>query len=122
MLPYDYIFIEDFQISSKIGTTAEERAFPQVVNLSCRIELPLHTAGKSDHLSDTIDYAAVINEIQLIVTSHEFNLVETLAETVAEHLLKHKMIEAVDVRISKNVFPQVKSVGAFIRRTKNTPT
>lgn len=114
----DHLFIEDLEISCRVGTTAKERAFPQVIRLSIDIELPLEKAGVSDDLRYSVDYAMIIADIKSILKSREFQLIETVAEIAAKTTLKYRGVRAVSVRAGKKVFADVKSVGAYIHRKK----
>ena len=82
------------------------------------MDIPLAKAGKSDDFNETADYAAFIETSQKIALSREFNLVESLAEAIAQALLAHPLASAVRVKIGKKVFSGVGAVGAFISREK----
>lgn len=115
----DYLFIEKMEISCRIGTTVEERAFPQILTVSIRINTSLAKAGKSDSLTDTVDYAAMIEEAKTICSKREFVLVEKVAEVIAETALKINTVTAAEVKVGKKVFPGIESVGAYIYREKS---
>ena len=114
----DFLYAERIEISCRVGTTAEERAFPQVVEVSFRLFLPLKKAGGSDSLSDTIDYAQIIADIKETVSARQYCLVEAIAEKIASRVLKEKPARAVEVQISKRAFAGVGPVGACIFRKK----
>ncbi|MCG3204270.1 MAG: hypothetical protein KCHDKBKB_00985 [Elusimicrobia bacterium] len=108
------------EISVRIGTTAEERAFPQILGVTLHIMLTLKPAGNSDSLEDTLDYAALIKQIRHIGTEKEFTLIESLAERIASVTLQHPKTEAVTVTITKKVFTGISGVGAYIYREKTS--
>lgn len=115
----DFLFIERLKIPVRIGTTDEERAFPQIIFLSIEIETSLERSGLSDDIADTVDYAAVTAEVENFVKSREFTLVEALAEAAARIVLNRPLVTATRIRVEKKVLPQVESVGVQICREKN---
>jgi FolB domain-containing protein len=114
----DFLFIKRLKIPVRIGTTAAERAFPQIVLISIDVETQLEKAGRSDDLKDTVDYAAVVEHIERFVKNREFTLAESLANGIAEIVLKHRSVTGTRVRIEKKVLRQVESVGVEICRRK----
>jgi FolB domain-containing protein len=112
----DYLFLEGMEVPCMVGITPEERAFPQILNISIRLCLSLRRAGRSDDLSQSIDYARVLSEIKKILHHRKFKLVETVAEVIASHLLKEKKITGAEIKVEKKVFAGVKSIGVMIRR------
>ncbi len=107
------------ELPCRVGTTVEERAFPQVLKVSLRLETPLAKAGLSDSLNDTVDYAAVIENIKKVGSSQSFVLVERIAEIIAETVLKNPLIHGVEVKVGKKVFSGIENVGANIYREKS---
>src|SRR5882672_1842271 len=89
----DYLFIEELEIPCRIGTTAEERATPQVISLSIQIYFSMEKAGRTDRIENTVDYARLIRQIQNLLQKKEFQLVEAVAEKVAELLLREKRVQ-----------------------------
>jgi dihydroneopterin aldolase len=71
------------------------------------VDLALHTdlqaAGRSDQLTDTIDYAALVARVRKTVAKSRFQLVEALAEYIADLCLRETRIAAVDVTVAKPV-------------------
>lgn len=114
----DHLFIEEFELPCRVGITAEERAFPQLLTVCLWLELPLAKAGNSDSLHDTLDYAAIIEATRSACSVGEFQLVERVAEIIAAAALKNPLLEAVRVKVGKKVFAGIKSVGACIHRQK----
>lgn len=115
---HDHIFLNKMEILCRIGTTSDERAFPQVVWVTVRCYLALSKAGASDDLRDTADYAKIVDDIRLLTSNRTFNLAESLAQAIAEKALLQPLIQAAEVTIEKKVFNGIESVGAFIRREK----
>lgn len=114
----DYLFIEDFKADARVGITVEERAHPQAVTLSLKIFLDLKPAGQRDDLDATLDYAVIVQMIKTLLEQKEFLLVEKIAESIADKILKEKIAMGVEVKVGKKVFHDIGSVGACITRTK----
>lgn len=62
-------------------------------------------AAVSDHLRDTVDVRKVYKEIQHIVLSQRFYLIEALSQRLADMLLQTFDIDQVTLRVRKPVAP-----------------
>ncbi len=114
----DFIAIENFTVPARVGHTAAERSFPQIVRLDINIYLPLSTAAKKDRMAATLDYAGVISKTERLLAKKKFILIEALADTVATQILEHAAVESVSVKATKHVFPNVQAVGAHVWRAR----
>lgn len=99
--PSDRIHIRRMRLRCVIGDYPEERADKQEVVVDLTLHADLRTAGASDRLEDTVDYAAVEAEVAEMVQASDFNLMEALAERIAEICLSRPGVEAVTVRVDK---------------------
>ena len=79
----------------------EERASPQPIELDVELRVDLAAAGKSDELSDTVDYGDVFDACRRIVEGRSFRLLEAIAEAVAGEILQRTRVEEVAVRVRK---------------------
>lgn len=105
------ITIEELQIPVRIGCTAEERAFPQILQFDLLLALNDEKSLESDVLSDTIDYMTVIEDVQGVASAREFHLLEHLAGVIGNTLLeRHEKLASVAISIKKHVSPLTKSV------------
>ena len=77
----------------------QERAQPFEVDLD--IEADLSTAGTSDDLDDTVDYGAVCELVERVVTTERFRLIERLAARIAEVVLSDDRVLTVTVTVRK---------------------
>lgn len=116
----DYVFINNMELGCHIGTTEDERAFPQILWISIRIYLSLHRAAETSDLHHTIDYAAVIQHIREHTRPRKYVLVETLANDIATICLESALANSVDIEIKKKVFEGVEAVGASLHREKKS--
>ena len=73
----------------------------------------------SDRLADVLDYSAVVDGIVRLVQSEHVNLIETLAERIADQCLADRRVECVRVRIEKpDVMESCRSVGIEVERRR----
>jgi dihydroneopterin aldolase len=114
----DIIFIEELRAETWIGVYPREKALPQTVLLELQIGALAAPAGASDDLCDTIDYAAVCARLLAELAERHFNLLERLAEFVADLILKEFSAPWVRVSVAKpGAIKGVKRVGVVIERS-----
>jgi dihydroneopterin aldolase len=83
----DQIELRGIRALGICGALPEEQVRKQPFEVDVDVEADLSAAGTSDNLDDTIDYAGLIAEVERIVTSERFTLLERLATRLAEVLL-----------------------------------
>ena len=119
-----HVFIRDMILLASIGVYPSEHQATQRVriNLDMAVEdeggRPLsRTAVGRDDLARVVDYEAVANQARAIVASGHVQLVETLAERIAESILVDSLIRSVRVRVEKlDIFADAASAGVEIER------
>ena len=114
----DRIHLDDLAVQCIIGTLPEERTTPQEVVLQVALEVNLHRAGLSDSLDDTIDYQSLEERIVQAAEAARCQLIERLAQVVAEVCLQEQRVEAVTVRVEKPGAPVRSRVAVEIRRER----
>ncbi|MEO5718682.1 MAG: dihydroneopterin aldolase [Chthoniobacterales bacterium] len=112
----DEIRIEQLELQARIGVPAEERAQPQRLTVSLTLRPPHSFAQLGDDLARTIDYAAVCEEAQRFVAGRQDKLIETLADEMAGHLLRHFGLVRIDLELRKYILPGTKYVA--VRTTR----
>ena len=85
------------------GVLASERAAGQDFIVDLRLHLPL--GGLDDDLRRTVDYSQIAREVAGIVTGPPVDLIETLAERIANAVLVHDRIRSVEVTVHKPQAP-----------------
>lgn len=114
----DTIFISELKVQTKLGVPEWERMVPQTIILDIEIGYDLSKAGKSDAITDTIDYGAVVTRIRDTLSKHSFQLVEGLAEHVCQLILKEFGALSVKIKVAKPaILPGLKALGVVIERT-----
>jgi dihydroneopterin aldolase len=113
----DEIHIEQLEISARIGVSEEERATPQRLTVSISFWPYRQTRDMADKISQTVNYSAVAEEAKNFVRDQSLNLIETLADQVASHLLKTFPIQKVTVEVRKFPLADAKYVSVTATRT-----
>lgn len=115
----DIVFIEDFVGETVIGIDSSEQHVPQPLRMNLTIGVPALRACTTDRIEDTINYAAVRAALHALLASHGVRLLEALAETVAQLLIRDFGAYWVRVSIAKpGKFDDVKAVGVVIERRR----
>ena len=113
----DSIFINDLRLDILVGVYDWETRVPQKVQFDLEIGLPGRTAGHTDRLADTIDYAAVVHRIEASLAREHFSLLEKLAEHIAELIMREFKSPWVKVSVTKiAALKNVKRLGVTIER------
>lgn len=118
----DLIEVRGLKLRGHIGVTAEERREEQALVVSIAARLDTRAASATDDISATLDYEEVVREISKIVSSEEYQLVETLADRIARTILERIFVEDVWVRIVKPGAPlseEVDEVAVEIARSRD---
>jgi dihydroneopterin aldolase len=65
------------------------------------VEADLSVAGRTDALDDTIDYGAVVASVERVVRAEHHQLLERLAQRIAEEVLSDERVTGVTVAVRK---------------------
>lgn len=102
----DYIHLRNMQFYGRHGALPPEQSLGQRFAVDLRIETELTTAGLSDRLEDTINYADLFEVVRATLEGPPRKLLETLAETIAEAILAQWLqVQAVLIEIRKPAVP-----------------
>lgn len=113
----DIIYLNDLKIETVIGIYDWEREIKQTVVLDLDMASDIRKAATSDAIDDTINYKAVSKRLIEFVGGSEFQLVETLAEEVANIIQKEFGVPWVRVKINKKgAVRYAGDVGVIIER------
>src|SRR5262249_5307097 len=108
----DEIHIEQLEVSSVIGVSEHERKTPQRLTINISFWPRRETRDMADKIGETINYALVAEETQRFVRYQSVNLIETLANQLAAHLLKTFPIQKITLEIRKFPLEHAKYVSA----------
>ncbi len=116
----DHIFLRDLKVETIVGIWNWERKIRQTVSIDLKMGADIRRAAASDDIDDTLNYKLVAKRVQQFVGDSNFQLVETLAERIAEVILDDFDVPWVEVRVNKpGAIRGARDVGVKIRREKN---
>jgi len=117
----DIIYLHDLKIECVIGIWDWERKIKQSVIIDLDMGFDIRRAARTDAIEDTLNYKAVAKRLQQFVGESQFQLVETMAERVAEILLGEFGLAWVRVRINKRgAVRGAGDVGVVIERERKS--
>jgi len=115
----DTIFLRELKVETVIGIWDWERKIRQRVTIDLEMGADVAHAAKTDSIEDTLNYKAVVKRVQQFVADAEFQLVETLAEKIAEVVLTEFAVPWIQVSVSKpGAIRGARDVGVLIRRPR----
>jgi dihydroneopterin aldolase len=117
----DRIELRGLRALGVCGVLPEEQERPQPLEVDVDIEADLTAAGMSDDLDDTVDYGAVCELVERVITTETFFLIERLAERIAELILSDDRVLALTVAVRKTRPPVAQILatsGVRIRRVR----
>ena len=97
----DLLRLEGMSFFGHHGDGAAEREVGQQIFVDVEIATDTSVAGRSDDLTDTIDYAGCVDTVRSIVEGAPHHLLESLAEAVAAALLADRRVAGVRVVVGK---------------------
>lgn len=113
----DIIYLHDLKVDCIIGIWDWERRTRQTIHLDIDMAADIRKAAASDNITDTLDYKAVAKRVADFVRDSEFQLVETLAEKVAELILAEFNVSWLRLRLNKKgALRDARDVGILIER------
>jgi dihydroneopterin aldolase len=101
----DRITLTGLQIQANHGVFDFERAHGQLFVVDVVAWLDLSPAAITDDLTHTVHYGDLAEEIHAAVASNPVDLIETVAERVAQVVLAHPPVQSVEVTVHKPQAP-----------------
>lgn len=99
--PRDRISLRDHIVEADIGAFQQERGHSQRLRFNVVVEVRPHPAPLADDVDRILSYDRITEAIQAELSAERLNLLETLAEKVAERVLAAPQAMRVFVRIEK---------------------
>jgi len=113
------ILVRDLVLKCSIGIHAHERLAPQRVRINVDMSVLEQAGPLSDDIANVVSYEDVIEGIKVMLAKGHINLVETLAENIAELCLEDERVETTRIRVEKlDVYAEAASVGIEIERRR----
>ena len=113
----DIIFLRDLRIDTVIGIYEWERRTRQTVILDIEMGADVAKAAAGDSIENTLNYKEVAKRIISFVEESRFELVESLAEKIAEIILMEFKVPWCRLTLNKQgAVRGVRDVGVIIER------
>jgi dihydroneopterin aldolase len=115
----DIIFLTGLTAECIIGIWDWERKVKQKVVVDLEMGADIRKAAASDHIDDTLDYKRVSKRVLQFVGDSQFQLVETLAESIARIIVTEFAVPWVRVKLNKQgAIRGSRDVGILIERRR----
>ena len=97
----DIVFVRELRADTVIGVYDWERTVRQSVLLDLEMATDIRRAAGADALEHTLDYAAISQRVVSFIEGSEFELIETMAEGIAEIIRTEFEVPWVKVTVHK---------------------
>ena len=97
----DKIFVRDLQVKTIVGIWDWERRVPQTVSIDLEMAGDIRAAAAADTIDATFDYRAVSKRVSAFVAESRFQLIETMAESIARIVTDEFDVPWVKVAVHK---------------------
>jgi dihydroneopterin aldolase len=87
------------------GVLEQERHDGQRFIVDVALHTDIRPAAAGDDLTKTANYAELADQVEAIITGEALQLIETLAERIADHVLRTFSVAAVEVTVHKPQAP-----------------
>jgi len=101
----DRIALTGLRVRGFHGVYAEERRAGQDFVIDAVLFLDLTAAAASDHVADTVHYGELAEALAAVVGGEPVDLIETLAQRLADVCLADPRVEAAEVTVHKPAAP-----------------
>jgi len=115
----DTVYIRGLKVRTVVGIFEWERRLPQDVILDLDLETDIRPAAASDAIEDALDYKSVAKAVKAHVEASRFQLVEALADSIAQLVIRDFSVEAVGLVLNKKgALSDAADVGIRIHRQR----
>lgn len=111
------VFIRDLMLDALIGVHPIEKEQRQKLCINLNLAVVEHPSSLNDDINNVVCYDQIAVNTRHLVEDGHVNLVETLAERIAEMILADRRVRRVRVRIEKpQAIPGAAGAGVEIER------
>nr|WP_219501373.1 dihydroneopterin aldolase [Nonomuraea ceibae] len=104
-LSADRIALKGLRARGRHGVLAAERELGQEFVVDVTLFLDTAPAAAGDDLSRTVDYGELAQDLVKVVEGEPVDLIETLAQRLADVCLARELVESVEVSVHKPAAP-----------------
>ena len=113
----DEVHIEQLEVFTVIGVLEHERKGLQRLTVSISFWPYEQAHDLADNIEKAVNYSAVADETKRFACEQAVDLIETLADRLAAHLLKSFPIQKVTIELRKFALQDAKYVSVTATRT-----
>ena len=117
----DRITLTGVRATGYHGVYEHERREGQIFIADVVLELSLADAARSDDVTDTVHYGEFADQVAAVLSGDPADLLETVAQRIADRALAYARVDAVEVTIHKPQAPiavPFDDVSVTIRRAR----
>ncbi len=115
------MFVRDLVLPCSIGVYPHEHLAKQRIKINVDLLVLENPGPRNDDLANVVSYDTIIAGIKALLDRGHINLVETLAEAIAELCLAEPRVIEARIGIAKlEVEPAASGVGVEIERRRST--
>lgn len=116
---YRLVRVRDLVLPVSIGIYEHEKQAPQRVCVNVELKVREGDGPICDDIANVLSYEDIVNGIKAIIADGHINLVETLAESIAEFCLADARVALARIGVDKlDIVPEAASVGVEIERSR----
>ena len=94
MLKTRHVFVKELKVMTMVGVLDHEKIAPQRLVISVDLTVREAETNHQDQLENVVCYGEVVRRIKEICSGEHVNLIETIAEHIAESCLEDKRVLA----------------------------
>ncbi|MCW2710393.1 MAG: dihydroneopterin aldolase [Marmoricola sp.] len=117
----DRLAVRGLAVHGHHGVFDFERREGQEFVVDLVLGMDTRAAAQHDDLQETVDYGTLVDEVRSAVANDPVDLIETLAQRIADVCLRHVRVEDVEVTVHKPHAPipaTFDDVALTIRRSR----
>ena len=100
-LPGDRLAVRGIAVHGHHGVFEFERREGQEFRIDLVLGMDTSGAARSDDLQDTVDYGTLVDQVSTAVANDPVDLIETLAQRIADICLRNDQVTDVEVTVHK---------------------
>jgi dihydroneopterin aldolase len=97
----DRVTVRGLRIRGHHGVFARERQDGQTFLVDLSLGLDTAPAAAGDDLAKTVHYGVLAEQVAAVVSGEPVDLIETLAQRIADTCLGHEVVQEVEVTVHK---------------------
>ena len=113
----DIVYIRGLEVKTVIGIYDWEKEIKQKITIDLEMASDIKKAASTDEIADALDYKSVSKRLISFVEESEIQLIETLAERIAEIVLSEFGVSWLKLSLGKpGAITGSRDVGVIIER------